>query len=240
MSGIDAFREKLQVLVSKFEKDKHHYLSKGYPEAQVRIDFLNPLFEALGWDIENKAQKPPHEGDVIVELSPETSGRPDCNFRISGATKFFIEAKAPSVALDEYYFVGSGGGGGYGISLPPDSKFSYSYLVGLLNSALLSSYLRNVSTPFRGGYIALNRQYIEQLPIRTIDFKNPSEKAAHDKLVTLVDSMLELHKKENVLPPSAEREKIEREITITDEKIDEIIYGLYGVTDEERKIIESA
>ena len=47
-------------------------LQKGYPEAQVRIDFLNPFFDALGWDIENKAHKPPHERDVIVELSPET------------------------------------------------------------------------------------------------------------------------------------------------------------------------
>lgn len=37
--------------------------------------------------------------------------------------------------------------------------------------------------------------------------------------------------------PSAEREKIEREIAITDEKIDEIVYGLYGVTEEERKVI---
>ena len=35
-----------------------------------------------------------------------------------------------------------------------------------------------------------------------------------------------------------EREKIEREIAVTDEKIDEIVCGLYGVTDEERKIIE--
>ncbi|MBM4141596.1 MAG: hypothetical protein FJ242_08995, partial [Nitrospira sp.] len=78
-----------------------HYLSKGYPEAQVRVDFINPLFKALGWDIENKAQKPPHERDVIVELSPETTGRPDYNFRINGATKFFVEAKAPSVALDD-------------------------------------------------------------------------------------------------------------------------------------------
>ncbi len=42
----------------------------------------------------------------------------------------------------------------------------------------------------------------------------------------------------NSLPPSAEREKIEREIAVTDEKIDEIVYGLYGITDEERKIIE--
>ena len=81
-------------------------------------------------------------------------------------------------------------------------------------------------------------QYLEKLPIRTIDFNNPSEKAIHDKLVSLVDRMLELHKKKNYLPPSAEREKIEREIIITDEKIDEIVYGLYGVTGEEKKIIE--
>ena len=101
MADINSFREKLQSLIAKFEKDKAHYVSKGYPEAQVRLDFLNPFFKALGWDIENQAQKPPHERDVIVELSPETTGRPDYNFRINGATKFFVEAKAPSVALDD-------------------------------------------------------------------------------------------------------------------------------------------
>ncbi|MEK6693554.1 MAG: hypothetical protein AABY44_09040 [Nitrospirota bacterium] len=59
------------------------------------------------------------------------------------------------------------------------------------------------------------------------------------KLVSLVDRMLELYKKKNSLPRSAEREKVEREIAVTDEKIDEIVYELYGITDEERKIIES-
>jgi adenine-specific DNA-methyltransferase len=101
MSDIGSFKEKLQTLLLKFERDKAHYLSKGYPEAQVRIDFRNPFFKALGWDIENKAQKPPHERDVIVELSPETTKRPDYNFRINGVTKFFIEAKAPCIALDD-------------------------------------------------------------------------------------------------------------------------------------------
>jgi hypothetical protein len=72
MADINSFRENLRSLVSKFEQDKNHYLQKGYPEAQVRIDFLNPFFDALGWDIENKAHKPPHDRDVIVELSPET------------------------------------------------------------------------------------------------------------------------------------------------------------------------
>ncbi len=49
---------------------------------------------------------------------------------------------------------------------------------------------------------------------------------------------LELHKKKTSLLPSAEREKIERAIALTDERIDEIVYGLYGVTEDERKVIE--
>ena len=101
MADPSSFREALRELVRKFEKDKNHYLQKGYPEAQVRIDFLNPFFDALGWDIENKAHKPPHDRDVIVELSPETSLRPDYNFRVNGSTKFFVEAKAPWVPLDD-------------------------------------------------------------------------------------------------------------------------------------------
>ena len=51
--------------------------------------------------------------------------------------------------------------------------------------------------------------------------------------------MLELHKKKNSLPLSAEREKIEREIAVTDEKISEIVYGLYGVTEGEKRIIDT-
>lgn len=64
MADFSSFQEELRELVSKFEQDKNHYLQKGYPEAQVRIDFLNPFFDALGWDIENKAHKPPHEWDI--------------------------------------------------------------------------------------------------------------------------------------------------------------------------------
>ena len=81
-------------------------------------------------------------------------------------------------------------------------------------------------------------QYLGRIPIRTIDFNKPSEKAIHDKLVSLVDRMLVLHKKKSALPPSAEREKIERELAVTDENIDEIVCGLYGLTNEERRIIE--
>ena len=101
MADLRSFKQDIQSLVRKFEQDKNHYLQKDYPEAQVRIDFLNPFFDSLGWEIENKAYKPHHERDVFVELSPETSLCPDYNFRINGNTKFFVEAKAPWVPLDD-------------------------------------------------------------------------------------------------------------------------------------------
>lgn len=41
-----------------------------------------------------------------------------------------------------------------------------------------------------------------------------------------------------ILPPSAKREKIECEIAITDEKINGIVYELYGITEKKKKIIE--
>lgn len=61
------FTERLQHLVTKFEADKGHYLSKAYSEAQARIDFITPLLKALGWDVENEAGLLHHEREVIVK-----------------------------------------------------------------------------------------------------------------------------------------------------------------------------
>lgn len=65
------------------------------------------------------------------------------------------------------------------------------------------------------------------------------DKARHDRMVALVERMLELNKKKHSgkLAPS-ELDRLEREIAATDEQIDELVYELYGITDEEKKIIE--
>ncbi|MBC8359288.1 MAG: Eco57I restriction-modification methylase domain-containing protein [Candidatus Aminicenantes bacterium] len=127
-----------------------------------------------------------------------------------------------------------------GITLKSYDKSEYLYLLGLLNSKLLSFYLKKISTPFRGGFYSCNKQYLSQLPICIIDFNKPKEKAIHEKMVKLVDKMLELNKKKHTLPPSSKRDKIEREIQITDEKIDEFVYELYGITEKEKEIIEGS
>ena len=79
--------------------------------------------------------------------------------------------------------------------------------------------------------------YISKLPIRTIDFDNPDEKAQHDKMVTLVESMLDLHKQ---LPSASGQAKkvIEQQIARTDREIDSLVYQLYDLTPEEIAIVE--
>jgi len=60
--------------------------------------------------------------------------------------------------------------------------------------------------------------------------------AWHDKLVSLVERMLELHKRSPRTPQ--EKESLQREIENTDKSIDRLVYELYGLTEEEIKIVE--
>jgi type I restriction-modification system DNA methylase subunit len=141
---------------------------------------------------------------------------------------------------DFLYFIGSGGGGGggYGIVLKTEEKLSYHYLLGILNSRVSTFYLRKVSSTFRGGYIALNRQYIEQLPIRTINFTDPVDKARHDRMVALVTQMLDLNKRLQDAKLEHEKTLLSRQVEATDAAIDKLVYELYGLTEEEIKIVK--
>ncbi len=98
-SSRQEFETRLAALVQQFGRHHPDYLRPTYSEAQARLDFINSFFEALGWDIRNKAGLGSKEREAIVEQG-ETVGRPDYNFRLNGRTVFFVEAKAPHVPLD--------------------------------------------------------------------------------------------------------------------------------------------
>jgi hypothetical protein len=80
---------------------------------------------------------------------------------------------------------------------------------------------------------------VRNLPIKTINFSNPTEKAQHDKLVALVDNMLELQNKYREARMERDKELYERQIRIVDKQIDGLVYELYGLTDDEVKVVES-
>jgi type I restriction-modification system DNA methylase subunit len=91
-------------LVAHFERDFDRFKSGQYNEAQLRIQFLDPFFEALGWDVYNRNKYAEAYKDVIHEdaLRIGTGVKaPDYCFQIGGARKFFLEAKKPSVFIKE-------------------------------------------------------------------------------------------------------------------------------------------
>jgi len=89
-------------LVERFESNREAYKSGNYNETQVRREFLDPFFEALGWGIDNKDGYAEDYKDVIHEDAIKTADgtkAPDYCFRIGGTRKFFLEAKRPSVDI---------------------------------------------------------------------------------------------------------------------------------------------
>lgn len=62
--------------------------------------------------------------------------------------------------------------------------------------------------------------------------------ARHDRMVTLVEQMLELHKQLNAAKTQNDRELYRRQIGATDAQIDALVYELYGLTAEEIEVVE--
>ncbi|MES0489888.1 MAG: N-6 DNA methylase [Leptospirales bacterium] len=116
------------------------------------------------------------------------------------------------------------------------------YLLCILNSKVAWFCLKNICAVLgdsdSGGRLRLKKQYMEQLPIRTIDFDNSDDKAKHDQMITLVDRMLDLNKRLPEANTPHDKTQLERQIAATDQEIDLLVYKLYDLTDEEIKIVE--
>ncbi|SKA70914.1 Eco57I restriction-modification methylase domain-containing protein [Desulfobaculum bizertense] len=90
-------------LVTKFQKNIQHYKSSTYNEAQLRVDFIDPFFELLGWDIKNETHQPSSQREVLVEEPLKYASshikKPDYTFRFYSDRKFFVEAKKPAIDI---------------------------------------------------------------------------------------------------------------------------------------------
>ena len=92
-------------LAERFELNRDAYTSSQYNETQLRREFLDPFFKALGWDVDNSAGYAEAYKDVIHEDAIRVGAAvkaPDYCFRIGGTRKFFLEAKKPSVGIKDH------------------------------------------------------------------------------------------------------------------------------------------
>lgn len=90
-------KAQIQKLVEKYQRTVAAGKVNSYNEAQTRNEFIEPLFEALGWDMRNLE----HQGEVTTEENV-SGGRVDLAFRLGNIPVMFLEAKAIKVDLDEW------------------------------------------------------------------------------------------------------------------------------------------
>lgn len=95
---------KVVELIERYRDNRDQYRSTAYKEFRLRKEFLDPFFEALGWDVSNQNGYAEAYKDVVHEDSikvAKSSKAPDYAFRVGGTRKFFVEAKAPLVNIKD-------------------------------------------------------------------------------------------------------------------------------------------
>ena len=98
--------DRLLKLVEAYQKHFKQYSRPDYNETEVRNDFVNPFFEILGWDVQNKKNLPQHlrevkhEASVFVEENgKQVKKKPDYEFHVGSTPYFFLETKKPNVDI---------------------------------------------------------------------------------------------------------------------------------------------
>ena len=152
---------------------------------------------------------------------------------------YMVTDLAAYLDLSEHFYFINVTTGGYGITID-ESLGSLSYLCGLLNSSLLQFFLRCVSSPFHGGYIAANRQFLERLPIYPINFRDRRDRDRYDQIEDLAKRMQTLHKQISSIKNPHDMDTLQRQIDGAQRQINEIVYLLYGLSDKEIQIVEEA
>jgi type I restriction-modification system DNA methylase subunit len=111
------------------------------------------------------------------------------------------------------------------------------YFLGILNARPTWYFLKSVTTSLQGGALAMQSPQVSQIPIPRIDEENPADVKARNRIIELVEKILALNAETNA---GHDKTLAEREIAATDREIDKLVYELYGLTDEEIKIVEGA
>jgi len=124
---------------------------------------------------------------------------------------------------------------------PKDQQTSLKYALGFLNSKLVNFLFKetNKHNAMAGGYITTSKRQIDELIYYKVDLSNKFERKQHDEIVSNVDLLLQLNERRKTATVPNQITQIESRIEYSEDRINEAIYELYGLTKEEVGVIES-
>jgi hypothetical protein len=112
-------------------------------------------------------------------------------------------------------------------------------LAAVLNSKLGQFFMTQTCEKTERGY-HLNPQKLGKFPVCTPDFDSLADTERHDGMVALVTRMLDLQKRLRGATHDEKKAGIQREIELTDTRIDTLVYEIYGLTAEEITVVEES
>jgi type I restriction-modification system DNA methylase subunit len=94
-------KQQIKEFIDKYNKVVEENRIGKYNEEMTKAEFIEPLFEALGWDVRNKTHV-----DEVSREEKVSKKRVDYGFRINGIPKFFLEAKPLKADLHDPKIIG--------------------------------------------------------------------------------------------------------------------------------------
>lgn len=197
------------------KKNAEKFIEETFPSL---INYLKPF--------ESKAKKRDDQGDYWWELRacsyyPEFEKEKLVYSEIVLQPQFYYDTENYYVEATNFLMTGK----------------SVKYLCGLLNSNPVSFFFKNW---YAGGGLGeegyrYKKAFLENTPLPPI---TPKNEANVKKIETLVDQMLETQKLYHNAKTENDKKLYKQKIDIIDNQIDELVYQLYDLNDEEIKIIE--
>ena len=112
------------------------------------------------------------------------------------------------------------------------------FVLAVLNSKFIGNYWTNNFSDLRTTFPKIKGSYLAKLPIPKLDFKNKDQKQKHDEVVKNVDLLLQLNTDLQSTNLADKAEQLKHRIEHTESKINELVYQLYNLTNEEIRLIE--
>ena len=162
-------------------------------------------------------------------------GRSQSLTRFHNAQKLIwaVLSTKPGYVFDENNLQFTGGGNGPYYSLFTSSDYSLHYILGILSHPIFEAMIKSGASEFRGAYYSHGKQFIENLPIRKIDFTNAEETKRHNEIVKTVKSLIATKATYNGIYIVAKKKVMQHKMNLLFNTLIEQVNSLYGITNDE-------
>jgi len=119
----------------------------------------------------------------------------------------------------------------------PNEQRDTKFLLGIINSKLLAYYFRKKYNRQDKTFPEIRIYELASLPIRK---PNESQNTLKKEIEKLVDKIIELQENKGTVILQSKIDQIQNQIDYCEQKLNDIVYALYGLTSEEVELIENS